>query len=61
MKENHPHSCEPTITPEMIEAGALELWDWVLRNGYNDTFLPDMAEEPARLILNAALNRKASC
>lgn len=46
------------VTFEMIEAGAEELWDWVLRSGYNDTFSIDVAREPAKAILEAALCRK---
>ena len=46
------------ITPEMIEAGAETLWDWVLRSGYNDTFSVDVARGPAETILVAALRQR---
>lgn len=46
------------ITPEMVEAAAEELWDWVIRCGYNDTFSVEVAREPAEAILRAALRHK---
>lgn len=49
---------EIEITADMIEAGAEELWDWVLRCGYDDTFSMDVARGPAEVILKAALRRK---
>ena len=52
---DEPTFAEIVITPEMIEAAAEELWDWVLRCGYNDTFSVEVAREPAKDILNAAL------
>ncbi len=49
---------EIEITPDMIKAGAEELWDWVLRSGYDDTYSVVVAMEPAEAILRAALHRK---
>ena len=46
------------VTPEMIEAAAEELWDWILRSGYNDTFSVEIAREPAAAILRAAYHQK---
>ena len=48
---------EIEVTPEMIEAGAEELWDWILNMGYDETFDMVIARPQAELILRAAMVR----
>ena len=54
-----PRLEEVGIAPEMVEAAAEELWDWIIRSGYNETFSMDIARAPAKAILAAAFRRKA--
>ena len=53
-----PKEHEIEVTPEMIEAGAEELWDWIFRSGYDDTFSVEVAREPAAAILRAGHHQK---
>ena len=39
----------------MIEAGAEELWDWILNMGYDETFDMVIARPQAEVILRAAM------
>lgn len=51
-------ACEDIeITPEMIEAGAEVMWNWVVDRGYDDTATVDDMKEPTGLILKASVLR----
>ena len=58
MPEGIANADESEIAPEIIEAAAEELWDWVIRCGYNDTFSIGVARAPAKAILEAAFRHR---
>lgn len=54
-----PDKDEVEITPEMIEAGGDALWDWMLDNGFAESFTQTLARESVEEILRAALRQSS--